>query len=86
MVVCDFAFSVLSGAAHPDTSWKWQKSGRTDAFGRTGGLRLNHNGKDDPVIQTPYIDVISRYGLCSMGGNSKQRRGHDVEETVWRAS
>lgn len=85
MVVCDFVFSVLSGAAHPDT-WKWQKSGRTDSSGRNGVLRLNHNGKDDPVIQTPYIDVISRYGVCSMGGNSKQRRGHDVEETVWRAS
>lgn len=35
VVVCDFVFSVLSGAAHPDSSWKWQKSGRTDA--ETGG-------------------------------------------------
>lgn len=40
VVVCDFVFSVLSGAAHPDTSWKWQKSGRTDASGRNGGVKV----------------------------------------------
>lgn len=49
-------------------------------------LTLNDDDKieNDPVSQILFHGVS--YSLCIMGGNSKQRRSDDVEETVWHVS